>query len=328
MKWLNRDYKTFTKFKEEKELEVLVAEDTGYNEFLEYKDKYGNNSTIHFKKYKKYEKIKAFIDNNSFLCLFVIPMFSVSIVVIAIVAFFTQKNTDNLVKVLTYFLALITLMATIINYSTQKKLQQEISNKKLIAEIIAKSRIEWLKEMRELVSEYMSLSNQASFYLESNWYSLTLKRPKKEKLTIYNELVKRADTYYYKIMFNLNNKEAISTTIDDYSKIFKRSFLCIHFENTSKRLNKISREKKLLVKVAPSCKNSQVKIDWIIKRIDTINLEIEELALINTMPAYRKSKQVKVGAEVQAYFKREWDKAKEEIRSGEVATPDKQEKQF
>lgn len=326
MKCLHCDYKTFKKFKEKKELDILAAEDTGYKEFQEYKDEYGNHSTIHFKKYKKYEEIKAFKDNNSFLCFFVLPMFSVSIVVISVVALCTQKNTGNLVKVFTYFLALITLMATIINYSTQKKLQQEISNKKLIAEIIAKSRIEWLKEMREHVSIYMSLANQASFYLESHWESLASDNKSSEHFAVYNSIVKEAETYYYKIMFNLNSKEQIHSKIESYSNIFKIDLIRKQIKSTKKQVKKFNKEKEYLVTIKPNFIESTATADWIVKRIETIAAVQIKLAHTKTIAAYRKKIQSEVGSSIQAYFKREWDKAKEEIKSGEVATPDIQEK--
>lgn len=221
---------------------------------------------------------------------------------------------------------LVGAMGTLYNYTLQKVTQEKINDKKLVAEIIAKSRIEWLREMREHVSTYMSLANQASFYLETHWDSLASKEKSLEHLNVYNAIVKDVDIYYYKILFNLNHKEKIHFKIERYSNIFNIRFLDSLINITLEKIEKIDDEKNNWVEIMSTYVDGTIRKDGINKRIKAIMIEREVLDASKSVSNYRKHIQSQVGKSIQIYFKKEWDKAKEEIRSGEVAPADLQEK--
>lgn len=205
-------------------------------------------------------------------------------------------------------------VGVVFNYTLQKATQEKINNKKLVAELIAKSRIEWLKEMRELVSEYMSLSNQASFYAEQNLKKIYGSSPL--ELEKYNTLVREIEVYYHQILFNLNKDESISKSILEYKDIFNISNLYTiesNREQISKEILKLSEE-------------DLNKIPEEYPEAPRMNLDNFNNNSMQTIKKYRYDIQAKVGNEVQSYFKKEWDKAKEEIKSGKVARPDIQEK--
>lgn len=224
--------------------------------------------------------------------------------------FLDEKGRLNIeaFAVLTGFASLI---GAVYNYTLQKRLQEKINNKKLVAEIIAKSRIEWLKEMREHVSIYMSLSNQASFYAENNLKKIYGSSPL--ELEKYNALVRETEVYYHKILFNLNQNESISKSILEYKNIFNISVLYTiesNREQIAKNYRNLSEE--------DLNKDSEAHCE-----IPNINLDNLNDNSIITIKKHRYDIQVKVGNDVQTYFKKEWDKAKKEIISGEVAPPDK-----
>ena len=217
-------------------------------------------------------------------------------------------------------------VGVIYNYTLQKVTQEKINNKKLVAEIIAKSRIEWLKEMREHVSTYMSLANQASAFAEDNLITI-YERSDMDILSEYNNFVQKTEIIYYKISFNMNNSEPIFAEIEMYKNIYNINIL--YGISSDKEREKAKFKADLMKEFSRNI----VKYDagFTPEPSESENKEITEKIKelgSNSIANYRKSKQVEVGKSIQTYFKKEWDKAKEEIRSGEVATPDIQEKQF
>lgn len=220
---------------------------------------------------------------------------------------------------------LVGTMGTLYNYTLQKVTQEKINDKKLVAEIIAKSRIEWLREMREHVSAYMSLANQASFYAGRNLNTLhcnTNISIQKE----YDELVQKAETIYYKIIFNMNSSESIFTSIETYRSIYDIANLYTECEKQERKSRDASKNAAELSK--NGINNYQEKATFTSEEIannKAINTESSNSIInrIDYISTYRKDKQVAVANDVQTYFKKEWDKAKKEIISGEVAPPDK-----
>lgn len=236
--------------------------------------------------------------------------------------FDSEKHLKTTSFVATF--GLVGTMGTLYNYTLQKATQEKINNKKLVAELIAKSRIEWLKEMREHVSTYMSLANQASAFAGDNLITI-YERSDVEILNKYNNLVQKAEVVYYKIIFNMNNNEPIFAKIETYNYIYNINILYGISSNEEKK------EAKFKADLMKTSSKNIIEYDagFTPESSESENIEITEKIKelgTNSIANYRKSKQVEVGKSIQAYFKKEWDKAKEEIRSGEVATPDKQEK--
>lgn len=172
--------------------------------------------------------------------------------------------------------------------------------KKLVADDISKSRIEWLNITRKYISDYMSEVNRCWDYGQQyqralveiqdlafqsssgddssiNYYSeqiASLKEKLPELLNKRNDILKIAESDYYKSIFSVNPDERIRCFIDQYL---------------------------VLTQLKPMA------------NLDQKNA-ITEI----------------VGDEMQKYFKREWDKAKFEIVKGKVykADDDKENTQF
>ncbi|WP_047999410.1 hypothetical protein [Lactiplantibacillus herbarum] len=114
----------------------------------------------------------------------------------------TSKHTIN-TPIFTIFATLLGL----IGYSVRQK-------QKLVAEQIAKSRIDWLKEMREHVANYITSVNVTYDY-RMNHTNMADDKIKKE----YRELKQKVEKNYALIMFNLNPKEKITKQLNDYLQL-------------------------------------------------------------------------------------------------------------
>jgi len=141
-------------------------------------------------------------------------------------------------------LTLLGGIVTLIAYSVRQR-------QKLVAEQVAKSRIEWLKITREYVGDYMSKVNQGWFLLHS--------KSNYEKKDI-NKVQMETEQLYYRVIYSFNPNEDISTLLKYYYIV------------SSSMYNVDNGDKKYFTTI--------------------------------------------VGKSVQAYFKKEWDKAKLEIQYG------------
>lgn len=232
---------------------------------------------------------------------FLIPLFW-ALVIIAIDAFaktnfFTKpvnsKNSHILhFKLKEYDFTFLAAILAIIGYSIRQK-------QKLVAEQVAKSRIEWLKITRDYFSKYMSYCEQTAYYKkefrkikkeikskksksqsQSNMKSIkylkitnnisgkTTEPLEKKAKSIEKKMNKnsqKANEYYYKMKCSISPDDHISEKIKDYLDMSNRSKVCKEeFDRETERLSK----------------------------------------------------------DVQKYFKDEWDKAKREIRTGVISPKD------
>lgn len=112
-------------------------------------------------------------------------------------------------KINEFDFTIIAAILTIIGYSVRQKQQ-------LVAEQIARSRIEWLKVTRKYVSQYMSSVNEC-------WYLINEKKvdPSDELLT--NKL-KETENLYYKVIYSFNPKEEISIYLNKYLLLAKNQY--------------------------------------------------------------------------------------------------------
>lgn len=141
----------------------------------------------------------------------------------------------------------------------------ELQRKKMVANQIVKSRIDWLQSMKKYTANYLnSVDNYVNGQNRPLGYEYCKHRDKDEKSS--QELKNIADKNYYLLMFNLNPDEKITKKIRKYHSIF-----------------------------------------------------VEEIC--NCKECYPQ-KRSKITATIQKYFKREWDKAKSEIKSGDIAVKD------
>lgn len=159
----------------------------------------------------------------------------------------------------------------IIGYSSRQ-------HQELIAEQIAKSRIEWLKVTRKYFSQYMSYIDRAYFYSKEvkkksreiheiskfNYKRReNLKKNKDELEKKQNKFFQKAEENYYKSIYSVNPKEKIYSVLENYNDFMNG-----------------------IIKSHGKC-----DCEYFCKRKT-------------------------VGEFSQKYFKEEWDKAKTEIKTG------------
>jgi len=87
---------------------------------------------------------------------------------------------------------------------------------KLIAEQIAKSRIEWLAVTRKYVSKYMSQANEC-------WFRINFGQEGSEQESL-NDLLKKTENSYYKSIYSFNPKEEISIYLEKYFLITRTDY--------------------------------------------------------------------------------------------------------
>lgn len=93
-------------------------------------------------------------------------------------------------------------------------------HQKLVAEQIAKARIDWLKEMREHVADYINTVNTAYDYgmkhMEVFNKNAEIDDEVRKK---YTALKQKVEKNYALIMFNLNPNEKITQQLNDYLQV-------------------------------------------------------------------------------------------------------------
>lgn len=110
------------------------------------------------------------------------------------------------------FVLFVTLLG-LIGYSARQK-------QKLIAEQIAKARIDWLKEMREYVAEYIASVNAAYNYGMDHPEVFEVKKGINDEVKKeYIELKQKVEKNYALIMFHLNPEEKITQKLNDYLQV-------------------------------------------------------------------------------------------------------------
>jgi len=180
---------------------------------------------------------------------FLIPLFW-ALVIIAIDAFaktnFFTKPVDSKnghilhFRLKEYDFTFLAAILAIIGYSIRQK-------QKLVAEQVAKSRIEWLKITREYFSKFMSYCEQTDYYKRK--LRKTKKRNKNQsqsnmKLTKYLEKKmdkksQKANEYYYKMKCSINPEDHISGEIKNYFDMINQPKICkVEFDRGTEELSK------------------------------------------------------------------------------------------
>ncbi|WP_338233170.1 hypothetical protein [Companilactobacillus muriivasis] len=244
----------------------------------------------------KYEDDKevGFWEKNKW---FLIPLFW-ALLIIAIDAlaktnFFTKpvssKNGHILhFRLKEYDFTFLAAILAIIGYSIRQK-------QKLVAEQVAKSRIEWLKITREYFSKFMSYCEQTAYYKRK--LRKTKKRIKKNK----NQS-------------NMKSIICLGSTIKSSDKTT---------ESLEKKIKSI--EKKM-DKKSQKANEYYYKMKCSINPKDHISEEIKNYFDMINQPKICKVEldrgTEELSKNVQKYFKDEWDKAKTEIRTGVISPKD------
>jgi len=178
----------------------------------------------------------------------------------------------------------------LIAYSVRQK-------QKLVAEQVAKSRIEWLKITRYYFSKYMS-------YCEQTVYCKRKLRKIKKKIK--NQKNKSQSNMKSIKYFKITNKIPNETT----ESLEKKA------KSLEKKMNKKSQE----------ANEYYYKMKCSISPEDQISEEIKDYLDMVNQPKVRKEEfdreTERLSKDVQKYFKGEWDKAKKEIRTGVISPKD------
>lgn len=156
-------------------------------------------------------------------------------------------------------LIVLTILFSVITLYVNTSSSSSLNHQKLVAENIAKSRIEWLNVTRKYVSDYISAVNE-TYYFSVNILDINDKDSENE----FSRLIADVENKYYLVRLSINPKENISKLLD--------RFLKVAYGTVSK------------------CDK------------DDLNSEL--------------------GKELQIFFKNEWEKAKSEIKTGEISPND------
>lgn len=156
-------------------------------------------------------------------------------------------------------LIILTASISMVALAVNTVLSSKLNHQKMVAENIAKSRIEWLNVTRKYVSDYISSVNKAYFYSTN-----VLNKNNSVQLTEFNKLLADVESKYYLVLFSVNPEEKIAQTLNDYQQIAYGGFLA----------------------------------------------------------SQKKEASIELGRQLQVFFKKEWEKAKLEIRTGEISPSD------
>ena len=111
-------------------------------------------------------------------------------------------------------LIVLTILFSVITLFVNTSSSSRLNHQKLVAENVAKSRIEWLSVTRKYVSDYISSVNRAYFY-----GSTVLDRNDKDQLQEFNQLRADVEIKYYLVLLSVNPKEEIATKLNDYQQV-------------------------------------------------------------------------------------------------------------
>lgn len=156
-------------------------------------------------------------------------------------------------------LIVLTILFSVITLYVNTSSSSSLNHQKLVADNIAKSRIEWLNVTRKYVSDYISAVNE-TYYFSVNILDINDKDSENE----FSRLIADVENKYYLVRLSINPKENISKLLD--------RFLEVAYGTVSKYDK------------------------------DDLNSEL--------------------GEELQIFFKNEWEKAKSEIKTGEISPND------
>lgn len=167
----------------------------------------------------------------------------------ALISFFASV----LVGLITIFFSTRNVGKTINSQLEQQNLKLESDSKeqkkKLVAEEISKSRIEWLKVTRQYVSDYMSACNMCYFYYQKmNILDARLKvilSPCEEKNIIdeqkalnkkIDDCKLNAENNYYKSIYSVNPKENIKIFLDKYIMLTQNNLVNPRYKDELTRI--------------------------------------------------------------------------------------------
>lgn len=182
-----------------------------------------------------------------------------------------------------YDFAFFVGILSLIGFSVRQK-------QKLVAEQIAKSRIDWLKVTRGYISEYMG--SIMAYWIKSQWrdYQTKILFDSLEKVNLDEISGFHKETIEDTEKFLMDER----SSLEELYLISQRNYYKFFYSVNGKE--KIA----IFVKQLQLLSNSNIKMNY------QLAIELEEI----------------VSSVVQKYFKHEWDKAKYEIETGHVSTKD------
>lgn len=111
-------------------------------------------------------------------------------------------------------LIILTIVFSVIALWVNTSASSRLNHQKMVAENVAKSRIEWLSVTRKSVSDYISSVNKAYFYSKN-----VLDKNDKDKLSEFNRLLADVENKYYLVLLSVNPKEEIAKKLNDYQQV-------------------------------------------------------------------------------------------------------------
>jgi hypothetical protein len=237
---------------------------------------------------------------------------------------------ENFVVLLGIFITSSVSMTTVAfsNLSTHKNLENSKSDR--IANTISNYRMEWLRNIKELTSDFEQVLNKITFRLTENIKSIGIKE-------IENDFLFSIYKFKSKMLNELNVTADVDNQIiyllDEIERLLKLivniDLHCVVGEVAMERNIEIIRDSKLLdileikkftklhEELAPLCENydyeSDYKTELILKKYD--NIDIVQ-PYINTLVEDIIKVKEKMFIIFRIYFKTEWERIKFEIENG------------